>query len=301
MTCMISPKKVLIRISLGLLFLVCASLPALGDEDCGKAQDLYDHAKNLLNYHERRDLFRKALDLCPSYAEAHVNLADAHENLEEYDPAETHYHQAIRLKPDFAIPYIGLGEVYLKTGRYGLAKDAFQKGLSIDSRDETLQEDLRVVDERLSRENQFYPSKEIRSCLVTDKSFRLMCMCPTDHYSFLKKWVCIPPIFFGTGSSKLLAKQKRQLTQIGLALKSKTLKDKQWIIIGHADNIGPPDENQGLSENRAHAVKRFLVKKLGLNSDDLTTSFFGQNRPRSTNTTLEGRAENRRVEIVLKD
>jgi len=262
---------------------------------------VYDLAKDLLNYHERRDLFRQAVDLCPSYAEAHVNLGDAHEGLGEYDPAEAHYHEAIKLKHDFAIPYIGLGEVYLKTGRFGLAKEAFRKGLAIDSQDESLQAGLRVVDERLSREKQFYTSQEITSCLATDEKFRLMCMCPTDHYSYLKQWICIPPIFFGTGSSKLLSKQKRRLTQIGVALKSKSLADKQWMIIGHADNIGPLEENLGLSENRAHAVRRFLVKTLGLKPGKLAISFFGQNRPRSTNTTFKGRAENRRVEIVLKD
>src|SRR5208283_3754196 len=81
-------------------WLLCTASPAWAD-DCKRAEELYDQAVQLMNYEERRDAFQRAADLCPSYAEAHINLADAFENLGKFAEAERHYGQALQHKPDF--------------------------------------------------------------------------------------------------------------------------------------------------------------------------------------------------------
>lgn len=68
-------------------------------------------------------------------------------------------------------------------------------------------------------------------------------------------------------------------------------------ISGHTDNVGNPENNQILSENRAKAVANFLIEK-GIEKDLLTVSGHGMDIPIATNDTREGRAQNRRVEIV---
>lgn len=289
------------RMIMSSLLLVLWSLSASASDDCLKARELYDQAKNLLHYSERRDLFRQAVELCPSYSEAHVNLADAYENLGEFDQAEAHYQEAMNLRPELAIPCIGLGEVYLKTGRYNLAQEAFRKGLEITPEDDRLQAGLKVASERLAREKKLYESEKIRSCLVADEEFQLMCMCPGDNYTFLRRWICIPPILFASGSVSLTSDAKRQLDEIGRALRSEGLKGKKWLLIGHADSIGTPERNLRYSEGRVTTVKSYLADKYGIGPKAFTVKFFGQNRPRATNDTLEGRGENRRVEIVLDE
>jgi outer membrane protein OmpA-like peptidoglycan-associated protein len=262
---------------------------------------LYARGTKLLNYEERKATFQKAVDLCPSYAEAHVNLADAYENLADFDNAERHYREALRINENFTTPCIGLGEVYLKTGRYRLAAEAFGRGLGISPDNERLQAGLKVASERLKREKGFYESAQIFACLTEDEEFRLMCMCPGDYYSSLKKWICIPPIFFGSGSWSLTPDTRRQLDEIGKALKTKELSGKKWLITGHADIVGTSERNLLISENRARAVKDYLAQAFGMDPKSFNTRSFGHNRPRATNSTLEGRSDNRRAEIVLDE
>ncbi len=69
-------------------------------------------------------------------------------------------------------------------------------------------------------------------------------------------------------------------------------------VQGHTDNLGDPAKNQTLSENRANAVREYLISK-GIDPKRLTSNGYGQMRPVAENTTIEGRAKNRRVEFIV--
>jgi OmpA-OmpF porin, OOP family len=69
-------------------------------------------------------------------------------------------------------------------------------------------------------------------------------------------------------------------------------------IYGHTDNTGNADANQKLSEDRANAVKNYLLGK-GLSTGRVETKGFGQTQPIADNKTNDGKARNRRVQIVL--
>ena len=75
--------------------------------------------------------------------------------------------------------------------------------------------------------------------------------------------------------------------------------DIKFEVGGHTDNSGTPAHNQTLSQQRADAVKEQLVK-MGIDATRLTTKGFGDTKPVSDNTSLEGKANNRRVEFVKK-
>jgi outer membrane protein OmpA-like peptidoglycan-associated protein len=72
-------------------------------------------------------------------------------------------------------------------------------------------------------------------------------------------------------------------------------------VHGHTDAAGVPDANLRLSEERAFAVKQWLEQKAPVNFPAGRVRVFahGQQNPVAPNTTPEGRAQNRRVEIVL--
>ncbi len=67
-------------------------------------------------------------------------------------------------------------------------------------------------------------------------------------------------------------------------------------IQGHTDSTGAHDYNVGLSRRRAQSVKAYMVSK-GIESGRMTTKGYGPDRPIASNTTKEGRARNRRVEV----
>ena len=70
------------------------------------------------------------------------------------------------------------------------------------------------------------------------------------------------------------------------------------VIEGHTDNVGDPATNQRLSQQRADAIKAALAAR-GVAAERISTAGIGQDRPITSNDTEEGRAQNRRVEIVV--
>jgi outer membrane protein OmpA-like peptidoglycan-associated protein len=72
----------------------------------------------------------------------------------------------------------------------------------------------------------------------------------------------------------------------------------KFALEGHTDSDGKDDANLVLSQNRAAAVKSFLVEN-GIAADRLTSEGFGEAKPVATNATKAGKAQNRRVEVKL--
>lgn len=89
-------KKNLVGFILVLCALMTVPLSVVADDNCDKARQYYQDGIKLLRYDDRKAAFEKAVKLCPTYAEAYVNLADAYENMAEFEPAEKHYKQAGR-------------------------------------------------------------------------------------------------------------------------------------------------------------------------------------------------------------
>lgn len=103
-------------------------------------------------------------------------------------------------------------------------------------------------------------------------------------------------IQFETGSATIMPDSYRTLDKISeLMLK---YKDYNLIINGHTDNVGRPQTNLLLSEQRAKACYNYLVSR-GIDSKRMLHSGFGDNRPLTSNKTEEGRLLNRRVEFIM--
>jgi outer membrane protein OmpA-like peptidoglycan-associated protein len=71
-------------------------------------------------------------------------------------------------------------------------------------------------------------------------------------------------------------------------------------VVGHADSSGGADYNQGLSERRASAVADYLTRQGRVMSDRVFVAGMGSRQPIADNATAAGRAQNRRVEIILR-
>jgi OmpA-OmpF porin, OOP family len=102
-------------------------------------------------------------------------------------------------------------------------------------------------------------------------------------------------INFETGKSEIKAESKPIIDQIFKMLKQNA--DFKISIEGHTDNVGSEKSNQTLSESRAKSVMNALVSK-GINASRLKFKGWGQIKPIADNKTEEGKAKNRRVEIV---
>jgi len=104
-------------------------------------------------------------------------------------------------------------------------------------------------------------------------------------------------INFDYDSDIIRTESKPTLDKIVAMLKSE--QTMQLIIEGHTDSDGSTEHNQILSENRAESVKLYLVSA-GISSSRLFTKGYGESVPVAPNTTATGKAQNRRVELVVK-
>jgi OOP family OmpA-OmpF porin len=72
-----------------------------------------------------------------------------------------------------------------------------------------------------------------------------------------------------------------------------------FVVQGYTDSRGSDALNQDLSQRRAEAVRAYLVRR-GVPSDRITAQGMGASNPIADNDTAEGRADNRRVELVVQ-
>ncbi len=104
-------------------------------------------------------------------------------------------------------------------------------------------------------------------------------------------------INFDTGKFDIKPESQPIIDQIAQLMKDNS--ELKLSIEGHTDNVGTPQNNKVLSENRAKAVMKAVVSS-GVDASRLTAVGWGQERPIADNRTEDGRAKNRRVEIVKK-
>ncbi len=103
-------------------------------------------------------------------------------------------------------------------------------------------------------------------------------------------------ILFDPGSSTIKAESFKTLKEIGRILEDEP--ELRLSIQGHTDSDGSEGSNQSLSQSRAEAVRDYLVTTYTINADRLETKGWGESKPLDTNDSAEGKANNRRVELI---
>jgi outer membrane protein OmpA-like peptidoglycan-associated protein len=103
-------------------------------------------------------------------------------------------------------------------------------------------------------------------------------------------------VLFGFDESNLSGEAKTSLDKLVQVLN--TYADTNIELQGHTDSRGSADYNMALSERRANAVSGYLEEK-GISDSRLTIKGFGEEFPKYSNETSEGRSQNRRVEFLI--
>lgn len=103
-------------------------------------------------------------------------------------------------------------------------------------------------------------------------------------------------VLFASNKSALLPAAQNRLNQVAEALMA--TKERKLTVEGHTDSQGSSSSNQVLSQQRADAVRSYLISR-GYPSDLIQAQGIGEDRPVADNASAEGRANNRRVEIVV--
>jgi outer membrane protein OmpA-like peptidoglycan-associated protein len=105
-------------------------------------------------------------------------------------------------------------------------------------------------------------------------------------------------ILFASNKYALLNTAMTKLDQVAEALKAQD-SDKRMVVEGYTDSQGSDRINQPLSQNRAEAVRNYLVSR-GVDGAKISAVGMGSSHPIADNTNAENRANNRRVEIIIQ-
>jgi outer membrane protein OmpA-like peptidoglycan-associated protein len=103
-------------------------------------------------------------------------------------------------------------------------------------------------------------------------------------------------ILFGFDSDVIQGAARDNLTNLSNSLRR--YPDTEVLVVGHTDNVGSAQYNQGLSERRAASARNFLVAQ-GVPANRVRTQGMGLREPVASNETEAGRAQNRRVEVAI--
>lgn len=288
-------------IMFGILIVLGVSLQLFGN-DCQKARKYIDEAKKLSysmsDLEKKEALYREAVRVSPSCAEAHNNLGDVCERLGKFEAAVREYKETVRLAPRVSIPYFGLGDIYFKTNRYDEAIYWYEKGLTYEPGD-------KVTGRRLALLKDLKKGGVIRSQTLIKMLTLTRGSGDAAAISFGEK--LIP---FDFNKAEIRADAALQLAEIGKALKAvlgsgeatrgvHVVKRKRpaFMIVGHTDIRGNRDYNIRLSLKRATNVVDYLVVNYGIPRHLLKPVGMGENHPLCSSGTEECHAMNRRVEI----
>lgn len=102
---------------------------------------------------------------------------------------------------------------------------------------------------------------------------------------------------FPIGKAVIMPENYALLSKVQLAIRS--FNDPEVIVEGHTDSTGSTEVNQQLSQERATAVKEYLVSNNTLPGNSLLAVGYGSARPLMSNETAEGRAVNRRIDVII--
>ena len=103
-------------------------------------------------------------------------------------------------------------------------------------------------------------------------------------------------VYFDTSKSNVKGTSATTLNKLAGIFKE--YPKSNVLVEGHTDSAGPDEYNMNLSEQRAKSVTNYLINQ-GIDNQRFTTKWYGENQPKGDNTTKEGKATNRRVELAI--
>lgn len=302
-------KRLLISIAL-----ILALISPVRGEDCRRARDIYHSAAKSLDLQQRAAGFQKAVDLCPGFAEAHVNLADAYEKLSStfkrditrfngfLDKAVTEYLKALKHKPGMFSAYLGLGDTYRVLGLYDKSEEAYKKALQVKPDDPRALLGLAKIKTIKTQDTSGFKTSEaiVKHFETSSGGTELGSLMGFAERTVVKDRLRFDNILFDEWSPQLNREEAvQQLQEIGRALSSPHLEDTDFVVEGHTDNRGGHERNVLLSQERAESVKKYLVERFKIAPQRIKTEGFGDARPRVPNDSKENLLKNRRVEILF--
>jgi len=164
----------------------------------------------------------------------------------------------------------------------------------------------KTEEERAANEQLLEQQRRIRQKLEAERQFNLLFTevqnyFEADEADVYKKGnqlvIRLKGIGFPVGQAVIMPDTYSLLSKVQRAIR--TFDDPSVIIEGHTDSTGTHEFNKNLSLQRAESVRKYLIANQTLPTEKVTTAGYGSEKPLASNATPEGRAMNRRIDIII--
>ncbi len=254
--------------------------------------------------HSARDAYKRASE-GPAAQLAPAQLDTARQALERADAAQGEGEDSTVVRD---LAYVAQRQAAIAEASAGLeqaARDAatYEKESTELQRNElaTVREELqKQKQERQKLEQNVQSEREARLAAERKAAAALQSLDEIGRVKEEARGIVITlsgQVLFATGTYQLLPIAREKLNDVAKALLDQG--DSNIIVEGHTDSRGGDRANEQLSLQRAQEVRAYLVSQ-GVPSDSIRAQGLGESRPIASNASAEGRANNRRVEIVVK-
>jgi outer membrane protein OmpA-like peptidoglycan-associated protein len=206
--------------------------------------------------------------------------------------------KVIAICPQKAEAYHKVGDLYLQERRFGMAVKTYKRALEIAKNPDT-ESLLQVAEQRLAA----YQKGDKITVASAKTLFDTALMAPVPgkmaRQVQMRTALQTKEILFDPWSAKIHGEQTDEIDAVGEALKAALERDKSIVLVieGHSDDRGGLERNLKVSDDRAKAVKDYLVKKYDLDPARVEARGYGFFKPMAPNDTDDNRKLNRRVEF----
>ncbi len=156
--------------------------------------------------------------------------------------------------------------------------------------------EARLADEKQAAENRLRAERQFNNLYNEVQTFF-----NTDEAEVYKQGnqlvIRLSGIKFPVGKALIMPENYNLLSKVQKAVR--TFGDPNVVVEGHTDSTGSAATNEHLSQQRAEAVQEYLVANQTLPAEHITAIGFGSIRPLASNATMEGRAINRRIDVII--
>ena len=168
-----------------------------------------------------------------------------------------------------------------------LAENVMTEKMKLEELEKTHEEMSAELDERIAKEEKFKKAKR----MLNPSEGEVLFNAANDVVLRLSG------LSFDVNKSEIKDEHIPLLEKVVEIIKM--FPDSKIMVEGHTDDRGEPSANLQLSEKRAYEVMKYLRQTLLISSDDIQSMGFGMDKPVASNKTAEGRAKNRRIDIII--
>lgn len=210
------------------------------------------------------------------------------------------------------VPDLAQGPAELNTELTTLVADLVSRNQAMErdleqttTRVAELQEEIRLLDEELggaSAERQALMQRLERQARVREQFVQVERMFTREEAQVIRNGdditLRLVGLSFASGSADVAASNYPLLEKVERAID--VFPRSELIIEGHTDSYGSDETNLALSQERAESVMQYMVLTMRIPTSRLTAVGYGETQPVANNETAEGRARNRRIDVVIR-